>query len=354
MAPVARKFVLFAVARMARPVWREPCPSGNEETMKALAALILLGAVASASGIGVAQATATKPPVSQGSAADTGQPASQAILTEATPAMWKVKGVHGTVYLFGSIHVMKKDVHWETAKVKDALGASDTLYFEIAGFDDASLQAAQPEILQLGTDSEHALSTKISKADVDLLDGAVKSLGLPGEQALEPMQPWLVYLTISVLPAIQAGYDPNSGVDRTLEAEGKQTGKPVKGFETMTEQMHYVADMPAPLQAQMLHQALVDMPKSVSQTDTMVADWTRGDVDSIAKLDNDEMKVKYPELYDRLLVKRNERFADALAGILKDPATGTVFVTIGAGHLAGPDSVLKMLETRGFPAVRVE
>jgi uncharacterized protein YbaP (TraB family) len=258
------------------------------------------------------------------------------------------------VYLFGSVHVMKKEVHWETAKVKEALGASDTLYLEIAGLDDASIQAARPEIMQLGTDPGHALSTKISKTDVDLLDSAVKSMGLPGEQALEPMQPWLVYLTLSVLPAIQAGYDPNSGIDKTLEAEAKAAGKPVKGFETMSEQMHYVADMPLPLQTQMLHQTLVDLPTSVSQTNTMVADWTRGDVDAIARMENDEMKAKYPELYDRLLVKRNERFADTLAGILKDPATGTLFVAIGAGHIAGPDSVLKMLEARGFNAVRVE
>jgi uncharacterized protein YbaP (TraB family) len=320
--------------------------------MKILAALVFLGLAASAGSAGRVQAVATASAVAQ--SPGSGAPASPSVLTEATPAMWKIKGVHGTVYLFGSIHVMKKDVRWETAKVKDALGASDTLYLEIAGLDAASLQAAQPEILRLGTDSEHALSTKISKDDVALLDGAVKSMGLPGEQALESLQPWLVYLTISVLPAMQAGYDTESGVDKKLEAEEKQAGKTVKGFETMTEQMHFVADMPAPLQAQMLHQALVDLPKSVSQTDAMVADWTRGDIEAIAKLDNDEMKVKYPELYDRLLLKRNERFADALAGLLKDPATGTVFVTIGAGHLAGADSVLKMLETRGYAAVRVE
>jgi len=115
-----------------------------------------------------------------------------------------------------------------------------------------------------------------------------------------------------------------------------------------------LADMPVPLQAQMLHQALVDLPKNVSQIDTMMADWTSGDVEAIGKMENEEMKVKYPELYSNLLVKRNVQFADQLAGMLKDPATGTVFVTIGAGHLAGPDSVLKMLETRGYKAVRVE
>jgi uncharacterized protein YbaP (TraB family) len=40
--------------------------------------------------------------------------------------------------------------------------------------------------------------------------------------------------------------------------------------------------------------------------------------------------------------------------LLKDPKTGTLFVAIGAAHLAGPDSVLKMLEKKGYKAERVE
>src|ERR1700678_361928 len=73
--------------------------------------------------------------------------------TEAVPAMWKVKGVHGTVYLFGSVHVMKPDVVWETAKVKDALKSSDTLYLEIAEIDDPAIATKlQPLIMQSGID----------------------------------------------------------------------------------------------------------------------------------------------------------------------------------------------------------
>ncbi len=281
-------------------------------------------------------------------------PAASAATIEAVPALWKVKGAHGTVYLFGSVHVMKPNVHWETAKVKDALTGSDTLYLEIAGMDDDSIKAAQPEIMTLGVDQAHPLSTKISKEDVTLLDEAVKSMGIPGEQAMEPMQPWLAYLTISVVPMVKAGYDPKSGIDKLLETEAKGENKPVKGFETMSEQMHYFADMPQPMQVELLHQSLVDMPKSVAEIDNMVADWSKGDVDGISKIENDEMKTKSPELYQKLLVDRNKRFADTLAGVLKDPATGTVFVTIGAAHLAGPDSVQKMLETKGYSAERVE
>jgi len=309
-------------------------------------AMILAGMAMCAGVFGVAQTAATAPVAAPAAAS--------AIQTDATPALWKVKGARGTVYLFGSVHVMKKEVRWETAKVKDALGASDSLYLEIAGLDDDSVQAARPEIMALGVDREHPLSTKISKDDVTLLDEAVKTMGLPGAQALEPMQPWLVYLTISVVPLVKAGYDPNSGIDRLLEAEEKAANKPVKGFETMSEQMHYFSDMAMPLQVEMLHQSLVDLPKSTGETNEMVGDWTRGDVDGIGKLENDEMKTKYPALYQKLLVDRNKRFADTLAGVLKDPATGTVFVAIGAAHLAGPDSVLQMLESKGYSAVRVE
>jgi len=287
-----------------------------------------------------------------GTAANTG--AAPAITTAATPAMWQVKGVHGTVYLFGSVHVMKKGVEWETAKVKDALKSSDVVYLEVADLGPEGIKAMQPMILEMGMDPTHPLSTKISKADVDLIDSAVKTLGGPGEATFEPFQPWLVYLTLSVLPAVQAGYEPDSGIDQKLLAEAKGENKPVKGFETAEEQLHFLADFPEPQQIELLHQTLVDLPKSTGQMDEMVADWTKGDVEKIAALENDEMKTKYPALYEKLLVKRNQHFADVLAGVLKDPATGTVFVAIGAAHLAGPDSVLKMLAAKGFSATRVE
>jgi uncharacterized protein YbaP (TraB family) len=289
---------------------------------------------------GAAQTPATKAP--------------ETVKTDAVPAMWSVKGVHGTVYLFGSVHVMKPDVVWETAKVKEALKSSGVLYLEIADIDPESVKALQPMVMQMGVDMEHPLSTKISKEDVAAMDTAVKGMGLPGESALEPMKPWLAYLTLSILPAMSSGYAADSGIDQKMLAEAKSEGKPVKGFETAEEQMHFIADFPEAQQVVLLHETLLELPKSKEQMDEMVADWTHGDVDKIAALENGEMKTKHPDLYQKLLVDRNAHFADVLAGLLKDPGTGTVFVTIGAAHLAGPDSVQKMLEKKGFTAVRIE
>src|ERR1017187_4746373 len=90
----------------------------------------------------------------------------------ADPAIWRAKGAHGAGSLVGSVHVMKPNVVWESAKVKAALESSDVLYLEIANIDDTA--SVQPMVLQFGIDTDHPLSTKVSKDDLELLDAAAK------------------------------------------------------------------------------------------------------------------------------------------------------------------------------------
>jgi uncharacterized protein YbaP (TraB family) len=271
----------------------------------------------------------------------------------ANPAMWMVKGVHGTVYLFGTVHVMRKNVQWETPKIAAALKSSDVLYLEIPGVDEAAAAAAQPIVMQYGIDPEHPLSTKITKEDAALLDTALKSMGIT-EQQIEPMKPWLVYLTLSVLPSIRSGYDPTSGIDKAIETEARSENKLVRGFETVTDQVKMLSGFSDAQQVELLHQELVDLPESTKKMDEIVTDWELGNVDKIGEIDNGEMKAKHPDVYAKLLVDRNIHFTDVIAAMLKDPHTGTVFVAIGAAHFAGPDSVVKMLQKQGFNVTRVE
>jgi uncharacterized protein YbaP (TraB family) len=105
-------------------------------------------------------------------------------------------------------------------------------------------------------------------------------------------------------------------------------------------------------QVRMLHKDLVELDKSAEQTNELVAAWEKGDVEKIGKIDNDELALKYPDEYKRIVVDRNTKWAATIDGLLKDPATGTVFVAVGAAHLAGPDSVLKMLEKDGWKVER--
>jgi hypothetical protein len=276
--------------------------------------------------------------------------APDAATVKATPAIWRIQGAHGTVYLFGSIHVMKPNVEWETAQVKSAMAAADTVYVEVANLDDAT--AALPLAAQFGIDAAHPLSTKISKDDVALLDAAAKSMGLPGEAMLEPMRPWLVSTSLSMLPMVKAGFQPTSGIDVVVLGEAKKAGKKVVGFETMEEQLHLLADEPEAEQVEMLHRELTEVDKDTAEMNELVEAWERGDVAKIGELENGELKTKYPDEYKRLAVDRNVKWAATLDAVLKDPTTGTVLVVVGAAHLAGPDSLMVQLKKDGWKAER--
>jgi len=265
-------------------------------------------------------------------------------IVQANPALWVVKGPHATVYLFGTIHVLKPGIAWQTPKVLAATDASQSLIEEIADIDDTA--AMQPLIKQLGTDPDHPLSTKISKDDLALVDSAIKQMGAPGESVLEPLRPWLAGLTLSVLPMLKAGYDPKSGVDMTLAAAFKTANKPVNGLETVEEQLHIFSDMPLAQEVESLHIQLKNLDHSTADLDSTVTAWEKGDVETIAKIENDVFIKDDPALYQKLVVQRNKNWTERLVKLLQ--GEGTTFVAVGAAHLAGPDSVLKMLEARGF------
>ena len=292
--------------------------------MKVLARLVLVMAVL---GAGFASAQ-------QGTAAGTA--AAPEVTIVATPAMWRVKGAHGTVYLFGSVHVMKPNVVWESAKVKAALDGSDLLYLEIANIDDTA--SVQPIVMQFGIDSAHPLSTKISKEDVALLDTAAKAMGLPGEQSFEPMQPWLVSVTLSTAADGKGGVQPGERDRHEAAGRGEGRAEAGEGFRDDGGTDAHGGRRSQDEQVRMLHKDLAELDKSAEETNEMVAAWEKGDVEKIGKIDNDELAVKYPDEYKRIVVDRNTKWAATMDGLLKDPATGTVFVAVGAAHLAGPDS----------------
>ena len=145
----------------------------------------------------------------------------------AEPALWAATQGGATVYLFGTVHALKPETQWETPKIAKAFAESRELWLEA---DDADPKTMQPIVAELGLDRAHPLSSKVAPADLPRLDAAAKSAGLPGEAALEPMQPWLAALTLAALPIVQAGYDPAKGVDNVLKAKAAAAGKPVHGL----------------------------------------------------------------------------------------------------------------------------
>jgi uncharacterized protein YbaP (TraB family) len=268
---------------------------------------------------------------------------------QAEPAIWIVKGPHATVYLFGTIHALQKTDTWHSPKIDAAIQASQTLWLEIPNVDDTA--SMQPLVMQLGMDQAHPLSTKLTPDQLAKLTKAANSVGVPGGEAMfETFKPWLAALTLSIAPLMQAGYDPSTGVEIELKPEFVKANKPVKGFETAEQQMHYLADMPEKAQVDFLSSELDDFDSAVDKFKQLLAAWSAGDVDTLDKLNNAEFRDKYPDLFQILVIKRNQGFTTQIQDLLK--GDGISFVAIGAGHLVGKEGVPAMLEKQGYKVTR--
>jgi uncharacterized protein YbaP (TraB family) len=268
---------------------------------------------------------------------------------QAKPLLWSVKQGNTTIYLFGTVHLLPSDTDWVSGKLDDALNRSGRLSIELVDDDPVTMQAL---VMKYGLDPAHPLSQKLPAADRQKLKQAAIDAKLPmGEQSLEPMRPWLASLVLTVTPLVQAGLDPNQGVDKQLKARMIKAGKPVDGLETADQQLRILAGMSEPLQLDMLRetfQEIEDGPKKLRQ---LIDAWKNGDTRTIARLESTDLQQTSPELYKQLIVDRNKAWAQTIAKRLRNPAGGTSIIAVGAGHLAGPDSLQKQLEGLGFTVV---
>ncbi len=267
----------------------------------------------------------------------------------AEPALWVIKDQDSTIYLFGTVHVLKPATQWRSPRIDQALKASDDLVIEVLGADDPAVM--QPLVMQYGLDRATPLSQKLSAKDLKRAQGLAQAAGMP-PQAMEVMRPWLASISLAMLPVIKAGYDPRSGVEQVVSAEMKAAGKPASSLETAEQQIRFFADMSTKTEVEMLRATLDDAEAGPAKIDSMVAAWAAGDTAALEEQFITEMKTNYAEVYGVLLTDRNRDWARQLK--TKLAGSGVSFVAVGAGHLVGADSLQAQLATLGVQTERVK
>ena len=262
------------------------------------------------------------------------------------PALWVVKDADTTLYLFGTVHVLKPETPWGTAQVDRAFASADEYWFEIADLSDQS--GVMPIIQAKGVSPDRPLSSLLNAEELADLDAAARTVGATAAQ-LDPLRPWLASLQLALASIQKAGYVASNGGDQILHARAAATGKPIKGFETAPQQIGFIADMSEDAQLAMLRSGLKEFDQADAMLDRMVTAWSTGDVEELDTLIGQEMKTESPEMYAVMLTNRNANWVDQIQSLLA--GSGTAFISVGAGHLAGADSLQVLLEQRG---IRVE
>ena len=270
----------------------------------------------------------------------------------ATPAMWVVRGPKGTAYLLGSIHVLPKNVHWQTPEISAAMKRADTFVFEVP-MDEESWAKAR-EDLQKDAYLPVELSLP-SFFDQEMRDEYRQVMfHIHGDpDGIVYMRPWVAAQMLEGQAeggANVKGLLPTEGVDNKVYAAAKERGvKQFRALETDALQIRLLTDngnIDEGLAALRLtfKKLLAENSDQTAQQRLFDA-WYKGDTKAIAALgpDNPEMS---PGQRKAMLEDRNRSWVPEIIAMLNEKHT--YFITVGAAHLVGKIGVPNLLREKGF------
>jgi uncharacterized protein YbaP (TraB family) len=261
-------------------------------------------------------------------------------------ALWTVEGRHNTVYLLGSIHVLRPDDGGLPDVAEDAYDDAEHIVMEI-DLDDPAIvdpmallgQMQRTALLPAGETLRGVLG-----ADYDDVQTKVQAAGLD-LATLDRFAPWFVATMMLQLELTQAGFRPEYGVEQRIATRARDDGKPITGLETPEQQFAVLSSLSLPDQKRFLLLTLEEFDQLESEAQELLTAWRSGDTETLEAILTEEFE-EFPELYGPLTVDRNRAWVGRLADLLDD--RDDYLVVVGAAHLVGRDSVVDLLRERGF------
>jgi uncharacterized protein YbaP (TraB family) len=265
------------------------------------------------------------------------------------PALWRIADEDTTIWLFGTIHVLPNGFAWRNPTLDAAIEESDALILETITGDGQSDAALL--LMRLGISPDlPPIGERIDAELLPLLASMIARGPFP-ESFLNGLETWAASLMLVGVTLNDLGLDSESGVEDQLELMFQLAEKPISGLETPAQQLGFFDGLPEEAQRYFLS-SVIDTPEDVRvEFDAMLEAWRSGDEEAIATTFDDELTLSEP-LRQALLTRRNATWATWIGERLDEP--GTIFVAVGAGHLAGDDSVQDFLRAAGIETTRVQ
>lgn len=261
------------------------------------------------------------------------------------PALWKVADADTTIWLFGTVHVLAAGQDWYGGPVAAALEGADEVVTE--ALDPSGIAAQQAMLARSMLPKGETLRASLAAPDARDYEALLAAQGLKPD-AFDRFKPWFAAVTLTTLPLVRRGISPADGVEATIAA--KAAAKPRLGLETVDEQLALLDGLPLAVQLAWLMQIVHDFDRIESESDALFTAWGKGDVEALASLASEAGDD--PILVETLLLKRNRTWAGWIRERLARP--GTVFIGVGAAHLAGKGSVQDDLLATGVMVERVQ
>lgn len=264
--------------------------------------------------------------------------------------LWRFQHEDATVYLAGSVHILKQGFYPLPTQYQAAFDLSDNLVLEVdmTAITPAELQAKTMQYAVLANNQQ--LADVLDEGTYNALSDVTAQYGLPLSQ-LGPFKPGFITQQLAVLALMSVGYDPAQGVETFFTAQAAD--KNVLALETLDFQLDLLMNQPLPTQTEMVRDTLAQMDEFEPFTADLITAWLSGDDEQFyqafaAQSGTSEASKAF---LHQLLDERNVGMARQIEGYLK--SRGTYFVLAGAAHYIGENSIIELLEAKGFRGERI-
>ncbi|MCI5107243.1 MAG: TraB/GumN family protein [Pseudomonadales bacterium] len=262
----------------------------------------------------------------------------------ADSSVWRVSEGSSTLYLGGTVHLLRPSDYPLPEEFETAYNAADELVFEtdLSSMGDLATQAQM--LAELTYNDARTLQSVLNEQAYAALEEYTASVGLPISM-MQKFKPGMVISTLQVMQFQSMGFTPE-GVDAYFNERALGDGKALAALETVQEQIGFLAAMGEGNESEFILLSLSDLEESDAMMEDMISAWREGNTRQLSDMFVDDMREQAPEIYESLLRSRNLAWLPQIESMLAD--ANTEFVLVGAAHLVGEDGLLAMLTAAGY------
>jgi uncharacterized protein YbaP (TraB family) len=262
----------------------------------------------------------------------------------ADAAVWKVSKGDNEVFIAGTVHILPPSQFPLPSEFDQAYQQADSIVLEAKLPDPTDQKAQMAMIQQLSYPAGEKLSKVISESTYQKLAQHFTQLGINLDE-LNGFKPGFI-LSIMTAMAAQKAQLAGEGVDAYFEKQAKKDNKKTAYLETAEFQLNMLANMGKGNEDKFIQDTIEEMSEFKTLFENILIAWRAGDMNAIDELIIQEAQSQDPKSYQTLFVERNHNWIPQIEAMFNNKEKELVLV--GAGHLAGKDSVLALLSAKGY------
>jgi len=269
---------------------------------------------------------------------------SDVCLAQDKHCLWQIKTASNTVFILGSIHLMKPEHYPLDPALKAAFEQVDHIVTEV-DIDSLAMPDVAQNIARTGLYMDGSrLSDKLSEKTYGVVKQTAEELGF-NPAMLNQFRPWFAALTLATLKLQKLGFQPQFGIDKYFHTKAKTKNKDRHALETIHFQTSLLSKMSETMQEDMLLQTLIDLKTVDTYFDDLYQAWLTGDMQKLDAMLSDNYE-DYPNIYKYMIVDRNKDWVPKIQQFMR--SNENYLVIVGTGHLVGKESVVDLLRAKGY------